>query len=345
MIDNQAMQRFTPAEIPAMARDTLSKQAQLLTRWVPQTWAREMGATAEQLVTNVLDAVTWQVRELVASGQLKEAPTPASLIQAILHCLICRLIPVGGVLGHGYLVPRSMKVGKGPDATWATAITLIVGYRGLEDLVLRYAGVRQVLSGVVYQGDEYSTTMAGAGTRESIVRSHLPGPHNSPATPVEEWLYSYAAAVYPDGTMCHPELLSGQQLRDRRQRLAKEEKYGPSKGQKVIKGIAADWPDAWARKTAIRDLCGKGGLRMTGYGGAANPAQVAAQLDALSEDGRLGGVRAGIVQAAQVGEVPGDAVAEAAEILVDLHDEQDDAEPAPRSPAEQLARKRQEHTR
>jgi hypothetical protein len=233
-----------------------------------------------------------------------------------------------------------MKVGKGPDATWATAITLIVGYRGLEDLVLRYAGVRQVLSGVVYQGDDYNTAMAG-GARESIVRSHLPGPHNSPATPVEEWLYSYAAAVYPDGSMCHPELLSGQQLRDRRQRLAKEEKYGPQKGQRVIKGIAADWPDAWARKTAIRDLCGKGGLRMTGYGGAANPAMVAAQLDALAEDGRLGGVRAGIVQAGQVGEVPGDAVAEAAEILVDVQDAQDDAEQSPRTPAEQLRRNEQ----
>lgn len=332
----ESLQRMPAADIPIYARDTLSKHTNLLTRWVPQTWAREVGASAEQLVTNVLDAVAWQVRELVASGQLKDAPTSSSLVQAILHCLICRLIPVGGVLGHGYLVPRNVKQGDG----WATVITLIVGYRGLEDLVLRYAGVRQVLSGVVYDGDEYTLHTGSAGARESLIRSHLPGPHNSPETPVEQWLYSYAAAIYPDGTMCHPELLSGQQLRDRRQRLAKEEKYGPQKGQMVVKGIAATWPDAWARKTAIRDLCGKGGLRMTGYGGAANPAQVAAQLDALSEDGRLAGVRSGIVQAAQIGEVPGSAVDEAAEILVDVHDEEPETARPPRTPAEQLARER-----
>lgn len=331
-----AIQRIPPGDIPTYARETLNKQAGLLTRWVPQTWAREVGASAEQLVTNVLDAVSWQVRELVASGQLKEAPTAASLVQAILHCLICRLIPVGGVLGHGYLVPRNVKQGD----HWATVITLIVGYRGLEDLVLRYAGVRQVLSGVVYDGDQFSMLAHAPNMRESIVRSHLPGPNNSPETPVEQWLYSYAAAIYPDGTMCHPELLSGQQLRDRRMRLAKEEKYGAQKGQMVVKGIAATWPDAWARKTAIRDLCGKGGLRMTGYGGAANPAQVAAQLDALSEDGRLAGVRSGLVQAAQIGEIPGDAVNEAAEILVDVHDDEPEAERPPRTPAEQLARER-----
>lgn len=341
----EALQRVPPAEIPAFTRDTLERQAKLLTRWVPQTWARETGATPEQLVTNVLDAVSWQVRELVASGQLKEAPTATSLIQSILHCLICRLIPVGGVLGHGYLVPRSMKVGKGQDATWATAITLIVGYRGLEDLVLRYAGVRQVLSGVVYQGDEYSTSMPGMSTRESIVRSHLPGPHNSPATPVESWLYSYAATVYPDGSLSHPEVLGGQQLRDRRQRLAKEERYGERKGQLVVKGVAAEWPDAWARKTAIRDLCGKGGLRMTGYGGAANPAQVAANLDSLAEDGRLAAVRSGLVQAAQVGEIPGDAVEEAAEILVDVQDDHEEEERPARSPAEQLDRRSKEQKR
>jgi len=86
------------------------------------------------------------------------------------------------VLGQAYLVP------------YKTTATLIIGYRGMIELVHRAADVRSIDCGIVYKGDKFEVV---GGTSPSL--THVPNletPHRD-----SDITHVYAIAFYRDG---HP---------------------------------------------------------------------------------------------------------------------------------------------
>lgn len=126
-------------------------------------------------------------------------------------------------LGQAYLVPFKGKC------------TLMLGYRGLADLVRRAADVTVLDSGVVYQGELFEAVKGDRPTFKHVQRLDV---DRSDAKVVG----AYAIAHYPNG-MVQFEVLNLGELKKVRQ-VSRMSSHGPWQ----------DWFSEMCRKTAIRRL-------------------------------------------------------------------------------------------
>jgi recombination protein RecT len=145
--------------------------------------------TFRERIRNMLPAIIKPERfAAVALTSLSRNPkllecTPVSLIRCLLQAATVGL-EVDNGLGHAYLVPfRDRKAG-------TTECTLILGYRGLVQLMLRSNGVSAVFASVVREGDEFDFELGLA-----------PKLSHRPANDPEKLLTSAYAILYmKDGT-------------------------------------------------------------------------------------------------------------------------------------------------
>jgi phage RecT family recombinase len=283
----------------------------LIGAWVPPKWAERTGRTRQAIAMQTIEAVRMQLTNLNMNLD------PVSVLLATLSCLQIGLRP-DGATGHAYLMPMAGKA------------VLCIGYKGYVALAAR-SGLKQVRGEVVFNGDRFPTdTMDNL----SACRSHLPGTNASIATPIEEWAYGFFYGVWLTGGFTEPLVLSGLELRDR---------YAAAKKRNSM-SYAGKNPLPWARIQMIRRGLSGGSLALVNdeYGGMA-PAVLGAQIDAAGEAGKLREVAQHALSAAQDADIDPGAIRDAETLLAPTTDAQEtDEKAAPRSPAELLARKRQE---
>lgn len=337
MSDTQAMtQQKAPAIVqrpPDHPIERLHFFVDLLAAWVPQVWADREKTDRKRLAKRVIHAVDLQLqaldRQLFDKGKPPLIPDPASVLMCTFAFLQLGLVPMGGLVGHAYLLPFwSGKLTRPDGKSGMHAMAPCVGYRGYEELAAR-SGIRQTVANVVFQGDMWSET----GSVIDSCREHRPGPNSSKASPPSMWRYVYCYGVWLDGSYTEPRLMSGREIDDDRQELIGRENYA---------GFAKQSINAlpWARKTAIRRFYGPGGIALTApYGGVA-PAVLGAQIDAAGEAGQLRDVfEAALVTA----DVPDAAVEQAKQLTAGVANVATDrVDGKPRTPAEQLAGQRRQ---
>lgn len=147
----------------------------------------------------------------------------ASLLSAILQCAELGLEP-GGALGHAYLVPFKQK--DGPPLC-----TLIIGYRGLLELMRRSGELSQVEAHIIYERDEYKVRY---GLNPEFF--HTPKLDGDAGKPV----LVYMIARMKDGSQ-HVEIMKVPEVEAIRAR-SRYGKYGP---------WVTDWGEM-AKKTVLR---------------------------------------------------------------------------------------------
>ncbi len=110
---------------------------------------------------------------------------PASFMSSLVQAAQLGL-EISNGLGHAYLIPfRNNKTGK-------KDVTLILGYRGLIDLVRRSGLVRRISAHCVFVGDKFDYSF---GTREFI--DHVPSGEINPT----KVTHVYAIAEFKDGAI------------------------------------------------------------------------------------------------------------------------------------------------
>jgi recombinational DNA repair protein RecT len=327
MNDSQALQCAHPVGL-------LHDNANLLAAWVPQQWADREKSDRRKIATRVIHAIDLQLQQL--DRQAREMnkppiiPDPASVLMCTFAFLQLGLVPMGGLVGHAYLLPFwSSKITRPDGKQGMHAMAPCIGYRGYEELAAR-SGIRQTVANIVFNGDIWTED----GAVIDACRNHRPGPNATKASPPSAWRYAYCYGVWLDGTYTEPRLLSGREIADDREELI---------GRKSYAGFASQEWNAlpWARKTVVRRFYGPGGIALSAaYGGVA-PAVLGAQIDAAGEAGRLRDVFEESLLSAQGADVSADAIGQARQLtagVANVAPSQDAAKP--RTPAEQLARQR-----
>lgn len=302
----------------------------LLAAWVPQVWADREKTDRKRLAKRVIHAIDLQLqaldRQLFDNGKPPLIPDPASVLMCTFAFLQLGLVPMGGLVGHAYLLPFWSGKLQRPDGQMGMhAMAPCIGYRGYEELAAR-SGVRQTVANVVFSGDVWSDV----GAVIDACRGHRPGSTSTKASPPSTWRYVYCYGVWLDGTYTEPRLMSGQEIADDRDELINRKNYA---------GFAQQKNNAlpWARKTAVRRFYGPGGIALTApYGGIA-PAVLGAQIDAAGESGRLREVFDAALLTTEAGD---DIIDKAKQITTGLADvESEPAEGKPRTPAEQITQR------
>jgi hypothetical protein len=312
--------------------DLLHDNSHLLAAWVPQQWAEREKSDRKKIATRVIHAVDLQLQHLDRQardlGKSPIIPDPASVLMCTFAFLQLGLVPMGGLVGHAYLLPFWSKNLTRPDGKQGMhAMAPCIGYRGYEELAAR-SGIRQTVANVVFQGDLWDDDRV---TIEAC-RHHKPGPNSTKGSPPSLWRYVYCYGVWLDGTYTEPRLIAGQEIADDREELI---------GRKNYAGFASDKWNAlpWARKTGIRRFYGPGGIALSAsYGGIA-PAVLGAQIDAAGEAGKLREVFETSLLSAHGAEISADALGQAKQLTVNVANvEPERAQGKPHTPAEQLAR-------
>lgn len=158
-------------------------------------------------------------------ARTKDKAIAACTTESLLKCVIQAAelgLEAGGPQGHAYLVP------------YGKELTLIVGYRGMLDLVRRSGMVQRIEAHLIYANDRYKVRF---GT--DPVLEHEPALIGEPGPVVA----AYAIAVMKDGTPVI-EVMSLAQLEKIRGR-SKAKNSGP---------WSTDTEEMY-RKTVIRRLC------------------------------------------------------------------------------------------
>jgi len=144
---------------------------------------RDLLVKAQPKMTGVLpkhltaDRLTQIALIATSKSPLLMECTPTSILQAVMHAAQLGL-EAGSVLGHAYLVPY------GKEAQ------LIVGYRGLVELVLRSGKVRKIEARTVHAEDAFVVRL---GTDPRI--EHEPELYDR-----GDMIAAYAVATFPDGS-------------------------------------------------------------------------------------------------------------------------------------------------
>ena len=174
--DNQSdsnQQDLTPAQKDALAlQDEVNRKCQ------------EMAYTGGLNPDLMLQAFELAVRQTPEVLQC----TRGSVMAAVQACATLGLAPTG-VLGSCYFVPFNEKNKK--TGQTEKKCTLIVGYRGLVDLMCRTGGVATVEAVVVYEGDIFKVTR---GTNPEII--HNPDQEGGQDRPIK---HVYAVATMKSG--------------------------------------------------------------------------------------------------------------------------------------------------
>jgi recombination protein RecT len=165
-----------------------------------------------------------------ASAYLARAKSPMDILrcdaQSILQS-VCDAVELGLVftpaLGQAYLVPYKGRC------------TLMIGYRGLMDLVRRAADVSRLDSGIVYQGETFEAVKGDTPRLNHIERFDI-------ARTDDKIVAAYAIAFYPDGGSQF-EVLGLSELK-------KVRAVSPASAR----GPWQDWLSEMCRKTALRRL-------------------------------------------------------------------------------------------
>jgi len=164
--------------------------------------------------------------EATRNPQIMEC-SPASIGLAVSLCGQLGLLPTGP-LGQAYLIPRRNK--------GAMELTVIIGYKGLAELVRRSGEVERMDARVVYEGDEF---VAEFGPDAKLV--HKPtGTSRDP----KDITHAYAWVKTKDGGL-YVEILTRADIESRRKRGASG------------RGSTTPWDSdyaAMARKSALRAL-------------------------------------------------------------------------------------------
>lgn len=136
-----AVEKAKPKALTQQWKDFVTKNVPAIDSAMPR-----IGITAESVARTALSQM-YRNTMLMQCDRL-------SVMRAIVEAASLGLT---FALGRAYLVPFNNKV-KGVDGkpdTWRLEAQLIPGYQGLVDLVRRSTGVRSVLAGAVYEGDEF----------------------------------------------------------------------------------------------------------------------------------------------------------------------------------------------
>lgn len=187
----------------------------------------------------------------IALTELRKTPKLAqcdqtSFLGAIMQLAALGLEP-GGALGHAYLIPFDKNTKVGNSWTKRTEVQLVIGYRGMLDLVRRSGQIVSLEARAVYEADHFEVEL---GLDSKIV--HRP---NWTAADRGQLTFVYAVAKLKDGgvqfdVMSRAEI---ERIRDASQgytaALASAEKYN--------KEASSPWIDHFepmALKTVIRRL-------------------------------------------------------------------------------------------
>jgi recombination protein RecT len=170
---------------------------------------------------------------LAISRQPKIADcTPSSVLKCVITASQLGL-DLSGTLGSAYIVPFKNK--------GALEATLIIGYRGLVDLIRRYCDI-QVEARAVFQGDTFDWSF---GTDPKII--HKPGDEFTGHAP--SLTHVYAVFTWPDGRKTF-EVMTRKEV-DRVRSMSKAADSGPWADD------GGDWNQGngyieMAKKTAVR---------------------------------------------------------------------------------------------
>lgn len=173
---------------------------------------------------------------ITKSPKLAEATAP-SILMALLECASLGLIP-NGVMGEAYLVPFNNKVKvPGGGERCEVQAQFIPGYRGLIKLARRSGVVRNIVPGVIREGDTWEQKQ---GLHPDLVHTPNPDVDDSDPTLIT---HVYAVAWFADDTQPQFMVMS----------RAVVEKIRLRSNSKDSGPWITDW-EAMAIKTVIRRL-------------------------------------------------------------------------------------------
>lgn len=170
--------------------------------------------------------IEWDWFEGTVRNELRRTPKllecdPYSLAGAVVQAIALGLIP--GALGHVYLVP------------YAKEVQFILGYKGMIELAFRSGRLKDIATGIVYEGDEFAFRK---GTRPFL--DHTPsGPQGE-----RDFTHVYAIARLKTGGTEFEVLFP--------EEIEKAVKQSPT-GKKGI-GPWVEHREPMIRKTAVRRL-------------------------------------------------------------------------------------------
>lgn len=193
----------------------LAEMAPKLQQLLPRT------VSADRLIKVALLAMQRQPKLLECS--------PASIFQALAECTQLQL-ELGAHLGQAHLVPFR-------DRNGQYHAQLIIGYKGLIELVLRGSDVIDVVARAVYRGDTFEYSY---GLEERLVHQPADVDHDP-----SNLTHVYAIARYrPELKLAKFVVLSRQEI-EKVRRSSRAADDGPW----------VEWYEEMALKTAIRRLC------------------------------------------------------------------------------------------
>ncbi len=196
----------------------------------PVVLALQLPTTLQQLAMALPRHLNAERFARVALTEVRRNPDllacdPASFMGSLVQAAQLGL-DIGSGLGHAYLIPfQNNKTGK-------KDCQLIIGYRGLIDLVRRSGLVRRLSAHVVFAGDTFDYSF---GTDEFI--KHVP----SGETSFAKITHAYAIAEFKDGAR-QMEVMQRQEIDAIRDRGRKNRVWDTDYGE-------------MARKTVIRRIC------------------------------------------------------------------------------------------
>lgn len=221
-----------------------SKNSRRVMAWVPPEMRRNGG---DSMAANVIRQCVFQI-----------GTSPVNPLSALVACItfmMARIVP-NKATQTGFFV------------SYKGDVTPIFGYRGLIQLGRVHAGFREAVSDVVCPGDPWDPALP----LEDRVANHEHGPDRVQTT---DWVAGYTFFRWADGYRSLPVVLSGSELRERMQRIAK------GRGGKLPPPWA-EWPNEMAAKTVSRRALNGGRIQIS------NDGMFALQADSLGEAG-LGG--------------------------------------------------------
>lgn len=193
-------------------------------------------ATLEQVMPKRSHLTFERVLKIVIAATMRSPQllqcTRESVWLAVQHAVELGLEP-GSLLGHAYLVPfRNNKTG-------TTDCTLIVGYQGLIQLIMRSGLVQGVRAEIVYKADQWDVQL---GTSPSLMhKPELEAENRGPA------LFAYSVANIA-GMGTHFIVASRADI-EKRMRVSKS---GFDRKSGAPSGVWAEWQEEMWRKTALR---------------------------------------------------------------------------------------------
>lgn len=176
------------------------------------------------------------VTEFRRNPALREC-TPESLLGAVMQAAQAGLEP--DAFGSCYLVPFNNKK-KGPDGKeyWVKEVQLVIGYKGLIELVRRSGQVTSIVANEVYENDEFEFEY---GLNEKLYhKPKLDGDRGN-----LKCFYAYAR--FKDGGYAFT-VMSVEQINQIRDKFSKSRKNGE------IYGPWKDHYESMAKKTVIKQL-------------------------------------------------------------------------------------------